>query len=99
MKTSWKPRLLLQFADCSTSSQTAIYVTNYAAALSSSDFKDPETFAPERWLDDPRYLNDDRSASQPFSRAHQMALAGIKRALSNALFRVHRPFLTIFPRI
>jgi cytochrome P450 len=30
-------------------------------------FKDPQSFIPERWTDDPHYANDVRSAVQPFS--------------------------------
>lgn len=30
-------------------------------------FAQPTTFIPERWLGDPRFENDDRSALQPFS--------------------------------
>jgi cytochrome P450 len=30
-------------------------------------FKDPQSFAPERWTGDERYANDQHSALQPFS--------------------------------
>lgn len=41
--------------------------SRYAAAHSPRNFRDPESFVPERWLDDPAYKNDDRAAAQPFS--------------------------------
>lgn len=30
-------------------------------------FAQPDSFIPERWLGDPRFENDNRSALQPFS--------------------------------
>jgi len=34
---------------------------------SASNFKDPQKFIPERWLDDERFVNDKKAAFQPFS--------------------------------
>lgn len=46
---------------------TSVGVTSWAATHSPSNFAEPELFAPERWLEDARFANDDRAASQPFS--------------------------------
>lgn len=46
---------------------TWVSICHYAAAHSSLNFTDPETFAPERWTGDPRFANDRRDAHQPFS--------------------------------
>ncbi|KAL8669933.1 MAG: hypothetical protein Q9168_005498 [Polycauliona sp. 1 TL-2023] len=47
--------------------QTLVQSSILAANLSSSNFKDPECFIPERWLGDEEYSNDKKQASQPFS--------------------------------
>ena len=46
---------------------TGVGVTSWAATHSPKNFTAPEEFAPDRWLDDPRFAGDDRQASQPFS--------------------------------
>ncbi|KAL8684644.1 MAG: hypothetical protein Q9224_006217 [Gallowayella concinna] len=46
---------------------TFVQVSILATSLSSSNFKDPESFVPERWLGDERFRNDKKQASQPFS--------------------------------
>ena len=46
---------------------TGVGVTSWAATHSPKNFALPEEFVPERWLDDPRFANDDKQASQPFS--------------------------------
>ncbi|KAI1060195.1 hypothetical protein LB506_011282 [Fusarium annulatum] len=46
---------------------TSISVPHFCAYHSKLNFADPETFAPERWLGDPRYSNDNRDIMQPFS--------------------------------
>lgn len=33
---------------------------------SPSNFTDPDSFIPERWLGDPRFDGDDKAALQPF---------------------------------
>lgn len=49
-------------------SQTAVSVTNWAANQSSSNFVEPKSFIPERWLnEDLRFASDKRTAMQPFS--------------------------------
>lgn len=47
--------------------KTSVYVSSYPTGHSSRNFKDPEKFAPERWLGDAEYADDKRSALQPFS--------------------------------
>lgn len=42
-------------------------VAQYAAYRSSRNFKNSETFVPQRFLDDPEYTEDKRSVLQPFS--------------------------------
>lgn len=34
---------------------------------STKHFYLPDEFIPERWLDDPRFANDDKEAMQPFA--------------------------------
>ena len=48
-------------------SGTVIHFNHYAAYHLSSNFTDPLTFAPERWLGDPRYENDNRDVLKPFA--------------------------------
>ena len=47
--------------------QTTVAVSPLAAYMSKDNFRDPERFIPERWLDDPIYASDQRGACQPFS--------------------------------
>jgi cytochrome P450 len=42
-------------------------VNQWSAYHSSSNFKDPYNFIPERWLGDPKYKDDKRKVLQPFS--------------------------------
>ncbi|KAI0874262.1 cytochrome P450 [Hypoxylon argillaceum] len=46
---------------------TRVSVHQYSTYHSPANFKDPDDFVPERWLDDPVYKDDIRSAHQPFS--------------------------------
>ena len=46
---------------------TALCVSSYPLARSERNFKDAESFIPERWMGDARYANDKRDAMQPFS--------------------------------
>ncbi|KAF6240618.1 hypothetical protein HO173_001289 [Letharia columbiana] len=46
---------------------TTVGVNHWSAYRSKDNFRDPETFVPERWLDDPVYANDQRAVLQPFA--------------------------------
>ena len=46
---------------------TVLSIPQYAAFRSPTNFRDPDNFAPERWLGDPRYEGDNRAAFHPFS--------------------------------
>jgi cytochrome P450 len=59
--------LLKQDCNVLSERQVTVGMSQWAAYHSASNFTDPETFAPERWLDDPRFASDKRSALQPFS--------------------------------
>ncbi|KAF3764123.1 hypothetical protein M406DRAFT_291163 [Cryphonectria parasitica EP155] len=52
---------------CWVPSGTRVSVHPYAAYHSSANFKNPELFAPERWLGDDTYKDDKRDVLQPFS--------------------------------
>ncbi|KAF1344389.1 cytochrome P450 monooxygenase [Delphinella strobiligena] len=49
--------------DCNAS----ISMSQHIAYRSERNFKDPNEFVPERWLDDPRYADDNKASYQPFS--------------------------------
>ena len=42
-------------------------VHHYATYRSPDNFRDPDNFVPERWLNDPAYSNDNRSCFRPFA--------------------------------
>ncbi|KAF2268555.1 cytochrome P450 monooxygenase-like protein [Lojkania enalia] len=46
---------------------TAVYISQHAANHSTRNYKDPDTYVPERWLGDERYKDDNRAVTQPFS--------------------------------
>ncbi|KAK4953295.1 hypothetical protein LTR10_009004 [Elasticomyces elasticus] len=46
---------------------TSVSVSQYPAYHSKSNFRDPENFAPERWMGDEKYVDDKRASCQPFS--------------------------------
>ncbi|KAK4547942.1 hypothetical protein LTR36_010661 [Oleoguttula mirabilis] len=46
---------------------TALCVSQYPTYHSERNFKDPEALVPQRWMGDPKYADDKRSACQPFS--------------------------------
>ena len=46
----------------------AVSIPIYAASRSPLNWTEPDSFVPERWLgEDPKFSNDKRDASQPFS--------------------------------
>ncbi|GKU08617.1 unnamed protein product [Fusarium langsethiae] len=47
--------------------KTSVSVPHRPAYLSSYNFKYPNKFVPERWLDDPEYASDSKPVVQPFS--------------------------------
>jgi cytochrome P450 len=46
---------------------TSVCVSQHAASHSTRNFKDPETYVPERWLGDEKYADDKRDVVNPFS--------------------------------
>ena len=47
--------------------QTYVQFSTHAAHRSTDNFRDPDLFAPERWLGDKYFASDNKEASQPFS--------------------------------
>lgn len=46
---------------------TSVYVSQHATNHSARNYKDPEAYAPERWLGDEKYKDDNRESLNPFS--------------------------------
>lgn len=46
---------------------TTVNIPQYPTNYSSRNFKNPKTYAPQRFLNDPEYEDDKRAALQPFS--------------------------------
>jgi cytochrome P450 len=72
---------------------TRVSVHHYSTYHSATNFRDPENFAPERWLGDPRYVDDDRDAHQPFGWGHRnclgqnMAMHEMRLILASVMLR------------
>ncbi|KAH7322452.1 cytochrome P450 [Stachybotrys elegans] len=72
---------------------TVVSVNHYCASTSPTNFRNPEAFAPERWMGDPKYADDNRHVVQPFSvgprncPGQKFALYGIKLTLAHLLWR------------
>ncbi|UPK90664.1 hypothetical protein LCI18_001599 [Fusarium solani-melongenae] len=71
---------------------TSIYMSQFAANLSPRNFVDPESFRPERWMNDPRYAKDVKGVFQPFSFGPRvcigkhLAYTEMRLALSKVLY-------------
>ena len=50
-------------------------MNQYAVYRSSTNFTEPDTFAPTRWLGDPRFAADKREAFHPFSMGPRNCIA------------------------
>ncbi|KAK8017967.1 cytochrome P450 [Apiospora marii] len=67
-------------------------VHQLAADRSSRNFAEPDAFAPERWLGDPRFDKDQKAACQPFSYGARncigknLAIAELKTILSRMIW-------------
>jgi cytochrome P450 len=44
-----------------------MYVSQYVAYHSPTNFKHSDTFIPERWMGSPEFAQDKRAVAQPFS--------------------------------
>jgi cytochrome P450 len=44
-----------------------VCITQYSTYRSSANFRNPNSFIPERWMSDPEYATDSKTALQPFS--------------------------------
>ncbi|KAK8058852.1 Cytochrome P450 monooxygenase FUM2 [Apiospora phragmitis] len=51
--------------------ETRVAVHHYATYHAEANFKEAETFVPERWLGDPRYADDNQAAHGPFGWGHR----------------------------
>jgi len=67
-------------ADTFIPQDVTVGVAQYAAYRSSRNFKDAETFAPQRFLDDVEYAHDKRSVLQPFSMGPRNCIGQVSRA-------------------
>ncbi|KAI0194216.1 cytochrome P450 [Astrocystis sublimbata] len=72
---------------------TVVTINHYSSNTSSSNFRDPMEFVPDRWLGHPRYADDKKGVVQPFSvgprncPGQQFALYNIKLTLAHLLWR------------
>ena len=64
---------------------TAVSVSSWPLAHSERNFKDADAFVPERWLEDPRYTDDKRTAMQPFSFGPRVCLGKVSKAPNSIL--------------
>ncbi|KAI0602456.1 cytochrome P450 [Biscogniauxia sp. FL1348] len=72
---------------------TRVSMHHWSTYHSPINFKDPDSFVPERWLGDPLYADDAFEAHQPFSwgprncLGQSMAMHEMRLVLANLLFR------------
>lgn len=57
---------------------TSLCVSSYPTSHSARNFKDPDAFVPERWMGDPKYADDKRTALQPFSFGPRNCLGKVR---------------------
>ena len=57
---------------------TALCVSSFPLAHSERNFKDADSFIPERWMGDPRFADDNRNAVQPFSFGPRNCLGKVR---------------------
>ncbi|KAI4936817.1 uncharacterized protein J4E92_001542 [Alternaria infectoria] len=78
---------------------TNVAASHLAMYSSSDNFRLPERFIPERWLGDPRFASDERSALQPFHvgprdcLGKNMALHEMRLIMSKVLFNFNLELL------
>jgi cytochrome P450 len=82
---------------------TGVGVAQYPANRSSQNFRDPDTFAPERWMHDVRYEGDALRVVQPFSVGPrnclgQVSLVCLFSSLDGVRLQSSRDWLTIHSR-
>lgn len=71
---------------------TRVGIPSWTASRSPLNFRDPESFIPERWLGDVRYAKDRRETSQPFNIGprgcigRSLAYAEMRIVLARVLF-------------
>ncbi|TGO32230.1 hypothetical protein BHYA_0337g00020 [Botrytis hyacinthi] len=72
---------------------TVVTINHYCSNTSESNFRDPMSFIPERWMGDATYTNDKREVVQPFfvgprnCPGQQFALYIIKLTLAHLIWR------------
>lgn len=72
---------------------TRVSVHHYATYRSPLNFRDPDDFVPERWLNDPAYSSDNRECFRPFAvgprdcLGQNMALHEMQLILARIFFR------------
>ncbi|KAL8694627.1 MAG: hypothetical protein Q9218_000722 [Villophora microphyllina] len=65
----------------------SVGVHPWSASLSATNFKDPYSFVPERWLGEEHYANDNRAASRPFLLGpRNLAYAEMRSILARVLW-------------
>ncbi|MCJ1358007.1 MAG: hypothetical protein MMC33_008005 [Icmadophila ericetorum] len=80
------------------SGQTGVTINQWACNRSARNFREPDKFIPERWLDDPRFSSDQKGAYQPYSVGSgncigkNLALAEMRLTLAKFIwhFDLHR---------
>ncbi|KAK7913919.1 cytochrome P450 [Apiospora marii] len=72
---------------------TSVDIWHWAMYHNPANFTDPEVFAPERWLGDPRFEGDKKAAFQPFSTGKRscigqnLAHSEIKQIMARLLWK------------